>query len=561
MKYQKPIRVHDDPTKIYLRILIIKDFLKGMSLTNISKKENCTIKTVKKWVDDYKKFIDSKGKKITIPGVIDKDFNFYSKARTRRISIPFKVRKYILKKFSNKNTGGTDGISLNYILSQINSSAKLRRKLNFDKKISRATLHRFVKHHFGKPYRLRVKPKIKKEHISKRKEFSEYIKSENIKSEDIFFTDEKIFVLEWVPNKQTNQVRLTKLMKRKLNQNDEEAEKLVTIQLPKKSKGFMVGGGISKYGLGKLIFCIGTVDSFAYKQALEYYKKDIEALSPENSQLFFQQDNATPHTSKEAKESLKDIKTLKFWPPNSPEISPIEKVWSFIMRKLEGKKIMDLNQLKREVLYIWNRIPKIYCKKIVEKFDKDIINLAKNGGHLKIMNSSSYNNYKLKNPAYPDKIENIIYNKSRMQKILEKKRKDAEKLLLKKRKRINKLKTKTFFKSIKNVITKKYRVHPDFITAVIEEEIKPYEDELKSYEKFKMVLDKKSVENYFQNLKQEKKEKMISISDAYDDEDGFDEETAEYIDSETEIKNIINKAFNKPKELIRGAIKKLIEKK
>ena len=50
-----------------------------------------------------------------------------NKYMTRRISIPFKVRKYILKKFSNKNTGGTDGISLNYILSQINSSAKLRR--------------------------------------------------------------------------------------------------------------------------------------------------------------------------------------------------------------------------------------------------------------------------------------------------------------------------------------------------------------------------------------------------------------------------------------------------
>ena len=114
-----------------------------------------------------------------------------------------------------------------------------------------------------------------------------------------------------------------------------------------------------------------------------------------------------------------------------------------------------------------------------------------------------------------------------MQKILEKNRKDAEKLLLKKRKRINKLKTKTFFKSIKYVVTKKCRVHPDFIAAIIEEEIKPYEDEPKSYEKFKMALDKKSVENYFQNLKQEKKEKMISISDAYDDGDGFDEETAE----------------------------------
>ena len=215
-------------------------------------------------------------------------------------------------------------------------------------------------------------------------------------------------------------------MKRKLNQNDEEAEKLVTIQLPKKSKGFMVGGGISKNGLGKLIFCIGTVDSFAYKQALEFYKQDIEALSDGNSLLYFQQDNATPHTSKEAREALKEIKSLKFWPPNSPEISPIEKVWSFIMRKLEGKKIKDLNQLKNEVLYIWNRVPKNYCKKIVEKFDKDINNLIKNSGHLKNKNTSSYNNYKLNYSAYSDKIENIIYNKSSMGKILEKKRKKLE---------------------------------------------------------------------------------------------------------------------------------------
>ena len=397
-----------------------------MRLTDISNKENFTIKTVKKWVDYYKNYESMKGAKIIIPGVIDKDFDYYSKIRTRKVSIPYKVRNYILKKFSNKNTGGTDGISLNYILSQINSSTKLRRKLNFDKKISRTTLHRFVNHHFGKPYKLRVKPKIKKEHILKRKEFCDYIKSENIKGDDIFFTDEKIFVLEWVPNKQTNQVRLTKLMKRKLNQNDEEAEKLVTIQLPKKSKGFMVGGGISKNGLGKLIFCIGTVDSFAYKQALEFYKQDIEALSDGNSLLYFQQDNATPHTSKEAREALKEIKSLKFWPPNSPEISPIEKVWSFIMRKLEGKKIKDLNQLKNEVLYIWNRVPKNYCKKIVEKFDKDINNLIKNSGHLKNKNTSSYNNYKLNYSAYSDKIENIIYNKSRMGKILEKKRKKLE---------------------------------------------------------------------------------------------------------------------------------------
>ena len=109
-----------------------------------------------------------------------------------------------------------------------------------------------------------------------------------------------------------------------------------------------------------------------------------------------------------------------------------------------------------------------------------------------------------------------------------------------KRRRVNKLKTKAFKASIKNEKTKKYRVHSDFISSVINEEIKPYEDDLKSYEKYRAALNEKTVENYFQNSKHD--------------------ETTENIDSDSEIKNIINKAFNKPKELIRGPIKKLIEK-
>ena len=40
---------------------------------------------------------------------------------------------------------------------------------------------------------------------------------------------------------------------------------------------------------------------------------------------------------------------------------------------------------------------------------------------------------------------------------------------------------------------------------------------------------------------------MISISDINDDGDENDEETTENIDSDSEIRNIINRAFNKPK--------------
>ena len=102
----------------------------------------------------------------------------------------------------------------------------------------------------------------------------------------------------------------------------------------------MAAGGVSKNGVGKLIFCIGNVDSYAYKQAIQYYLSDIKILSQNEEQLFFQQGNAPSQ----------DIKTLKFWPPNSPELSPIEKVWSFILRKLEGTKFNDLEAFKKKSL-------------------------------------------------------------------------------------------------------------------------------------------------------------------------------------------------------------------
>ena len=69
-----------------------------------------------------------------------------------------------------------------------------------------------------------------------------------------------------------------------------------------------------------------------------------------------------------------------------------------------------------------------------------------------------------------------------------------------KRRRVNKLKTKAFKASIKNEVSKKYRVHSDFISSVINEEIKPYEDDLKSYEKYRATLNEKNCGKLFSNF-------------------------------------------------------------
>ena len=559
MKYHKKYNIRDDPRILHRRIQIISKFLQGKTITAIAKEENCTIKTCKKWIDEYKNFISSKNKPINQNGEIDKDFNLYSAPKGHKLSIPYLVQRYIINKCKNKSTGGKDGVSINFLLSQINNCSKIRKKLKFHGKLSKSTLHRFIKKYFGKPYKYRIRPLIKKEHILKRKEFADYIKNENIKSKEIFFTDEKIFLLDFIPNKQTNQIRLSKEMKYKIRKGDQNAEKILTIEIPKKSKGFMVAGGISHYGLGKLIFCIGTVDSFSYKQALNFYLDDIKRL---NDSLYFQQDNAPSHSSKESKEALQSIKRLKFWPPNSPDISPIEKVWSFILRKLEGKKFNDLEDLKKAVLYTWNRVPIDYCKKIMEKFDNDIESLIKNGGNfVKNRSKSSYKSYKLGPNNYQDKIENIIYNKESMEKYFLNKKRNIEKLMKKKSKIINKISSKTFCKNIKGKISKNNRgISSSIIDIVIKEEISPHKIELNELEKKNEKFSNLTADNYFNSLKQTEKEKMISIN--YNNNEDLESELlTKESDIDDEINEILNRPINRQKEIIRKQIKLLIEEK
>lgn len=102
MKYPKTFKIRDQPKKIYMRMNIIKEHLKGKKLTEIANLENCSIRTVKKWVDRYKLFIKTKKE------------NNIQYDRKRKISIPYKVQRYIIKKCSNKSSGRKDGISLNY---------------------------------------------------------------------------------------------------------------------------------------------------------------------------------------------------------------------------------------------------------------------------------------------------------------------------------------------------------------------------------------------------------------------------------------------------------------
>jgi len=45
--------------------------------------------------------------------------------------------------------------------------------------------------------------------------------------------------------------------------------------------------------------------------------------------------------------------TLIRWPGNSPDLNPIENVWSWMKRQLKEAPCTNLEQLKREILELW----------------------------------------------------------------------------------------------------------------------------------------------------------------------------------------------------------------
>ena len=58
-------------------------------------------------------------------------------------------------------------------------------------------------------------------------------------------------------------------------------------------------------------------------------------------------------------------------------------VWAFMERELEKIRgtIKTIDDLKRKVIYIWNRIPKKLCRNIVKRFEYLIKVVKNNNGN------------------------------------------------------------------------------------------------------------------------------------------------------------------------------------
>ena len=263
------------------------------------------------------------------------------------------------------------------IRNKFNLLSKKRKEKGKQKKVSLSTINKILNRHISKPKQMRKVFFLNEKNKEQRLKFLLFMKENNISPENLFFTDESIMNLSSYFGR-NNKIRVSKRTEKKLKTGNESTISLINKEFHKKVNGIMVSGGICREGLGRIIFHSGNVNSFSYNQVLHFYKEDLTKFEPK----YFQQDGARVHSSLKSQKVIEELfgsfsiptwengpklkdKTIPRWPPNSPDLSAIELIWSIIKGMLNLFPPKTVEDLKSSIQKIWESIPAAVCSRII----------------------------------------------------------------------------------------------------------------------------------------------------------------------------------------------------
>jgi transposase len=98
--------------------------------------------------------------------------------------------------------------------------------------------------------------------------------------------------------------------------------------------------------------------------------------------IIFQHDNASSHTASKVKNWFYDSKIqVMMWPPQSPDLNPIEHLWDYLKKKLrEYPQANNLDELWERVQDVWNNISPEYCLKLIRSMPDRLAALRRSKG-------------------------------------------------------------------------------------------------------------------------------------------------------------------------------------
>jgi hypothetical protein len=136
-----------------------------------------------------------------------------------------------------------------------------------------------------------------------------------------------------------------------------------TIPRSSNRRSVMFWGIIGSTGVGSLLRCSNRMTSSEYIKVL-----DAAAVSVAGDfQNFFMDDNAPIHRARNVIQwKLQYNIPLEEWPPNSPDMNPIENVWGYMKKKLNAlvPRLSSVYDLEKEVHKLWNEMPSAFISRL-----------------------------------------------------------------------------------------------------------------------------------------------------------------------------------------------------
>ena len=276
-----------------------------------------------------------------------------------RRKLPEEYMKRILELAQNQTTSAMSSRKICAIINAELEAKNILDSKNRPLEIHRSTVCSYLHDFYGKPKKIRKAFFLNQEQMKKREEFCKMILERKINFDQIMFTDECIIDLSAYTN---DSIRLTPQAKEQLKNGQKEVYELINRPTRKFEKSLMIAGGISYYGLSRLIFLEGTMNDFAYGQACIFYKEDIDAIKEKYGvKLIFEQDGAATHKTKANVTLLNKLFTKNGWiqnAPNSPDLAyPIEDLWAIIKPRVRRRNPNSIPELKKFLLEEWSSVP------------------------------------------------------------------------------------------------------------------------------------------------------------------------------------------------------------
>ena len=331
--------------------------------------------------------------------------------------------------------------------------------------VNATTVCAYLKTYYGKPKKIRKVFFLSPEQMKRRVDYCKMILDRKINFDQVMFTDECIIDLSPYTN---DTIRLDPNLQMQLKNGEPEAFNFVNRPKRKFEQSLMICGGISYYGLSKLIFLEGTMNDFAYGQAVLFFKDDIDAIRDKYGvKLIFEQDGAACHRTRANLTLLNKLFTKDGWiqnSPNSPDLAyPIEDLWAIIKPRVKRRNPRSINELKKFLLEEWSSVPMELIQNLCKGFLNRInLVLQLKGGRLEpehLKKKASINNI-----SYyweiPKELPNmrVVYNNKKIYKFKKKEIKIL-KNELKKVKKIN-------VDRMKNVEINPNKIDLDYSTSI-----------------------------------------------------------------------------------------------